>query len=68
MASLSDSDFSCGSPSVSVDTSGFEPGGKVVVEVTCTVALSDLSTLSVPGSQTITSSAAEPIDPYRVVE
>ena len=38
------------------------------VEVTCTVDLSDIDVLSVPGSITVTRTAVEPIEKYRVVK
>lgn len=43
-------------------------GGAVEVEVTCVVSLSDIDLLSVPGSITVTRTAVEPIEKYRVVE
>jgi Flp pilus assembly protein TadG len=44
-------------------------GGSVEVEVTCTVHLADLDALeAIPGSMTVTRSAVEPIERYRVVE
>lgn len=61
--------FRCQSPSAIVGPgTNFVPGGVVEVEVTCTVQLSDLDLLSIPGSITITKIAAEPIDRFRVVD
>ncbi len=45
----------------------FKPGGWVEVEVSCDVALSDMSLLPVPGQITVTRSHLEPIDFYRTV-
>ena len=44
----------CKPLTVSVDTSGFAPGGLVTATVTCTIALSDLSRLGIPGTRAIT--------------
>lgn len=65
--------FRCQSPSVTVGAAtNFvaegQPGGQVEVVVTCTVQLSDLDLLSIPGSITIRRSAVEPIDTYRAVD
>ena len=43
-------------------------GGAVAVEVTCVVSLSDIDVLKVPGTITVTRTAVEPIEKYRVVE
>lgn len=43
-------------------------GGAVEVEVTCVVSLSDIDLLKVPGTVTVTRTAVEPIEKYRVVE
>ena len=40
----------------------FTPGGEVTVTVSCTVHLSDLSLLHIPGSETITATFTAPID------
>lgn len=56
-------------PQVSVDTSGFaRPIGtqaSVLVQVRCTVALSDLVVVGMPGSHTLSASFRSPIDPFR---
>lgn len=56
-------------PTVNVDTSGFaRPLGSaavVRVQVRCTVRLGDLVVAGLPGSRTLTSSFASPIDPWR---
>ena len=41
------------------------PGGQVTVQVSCTVHLSGLSLLRIPGTETITSTFTSPIDVYR---
>lgn len=52
-----------------VDTTDFAPGlgapGYVEVTVHCTVSLSDLTGLALPGSKTITSSFTSVVDGYR---
>lgn len=45
--------------------SGWAPGGQVVVEVSCTISLSDLSMLGIPGSKTITATQRAPVDRFR---
>ncbi|GAA4561105.1 TadE/TadG family type IV pilus assembly protein [Planotetraspora kaengkrachanensis] len=57
------------SPSVDVDTRAFsEPVGKpaaVTATVTCEIDLADIALPGMPGSKTLTSSFASPIDPFR---
>jgi len=43
----------------------FVPGGQVTVQVSCTVQLSGLSLLDVPGTQRLTFTATSPIDVYQ---
>ena len=50
---------------ITPDTGDFTPGGVVTVTVSCTVQLSGLGLLRIPGSETITASASSPIDVYR---
>ena len=50
---------------ITPDLSDYVPGGEVTVTVTCTVRLSDLSLLHIPGSETITSTFTSPVDTYR---
>jgi Flp pilus assembly protein TadG len=64
-AALASQDINCSPVNVSPDTTDFVPGGQVSVQVSCTVHLSDLSLLHVPGSQTLTSTLSSPIDVYR---
>lgn len=56
---------SCSAYAVSIDTSGFRPGGAVRVSVRCSASLSGLSGLGLPGTVDVTSHAASPIDFYR---
>lgn len=61
----------CTSAPASVDVSDFAnptEGRQVVVEAKCTVKLSDLGFLGLPGSVVLTSVAVEPVDFWRVVE
>lgn len=57
------------SPVVDVDTSGFStrPGalGVARVSVACNVPLADLTVPGLPGSTTVTSAFASPVDPFR---
>ncbi len=64
-ASLADLEASCASRDITVDTSQFHAGGIVRVRVSCVTALSDLALLGVPGSRTLSGTAAEPIDVLR---
>ena len=57
--------LTCGALTVATDTSQFRAGGSVTTTITCTVQLSDLVGLSLPGSRTLTASASEPIDVFR---
>lgn len=52
----------CQHLNVTTDTSGFRPGGHVSVELTCTVALSDLALLQLPGARAIKARFTVPID------
>jgi Flp pilus assembly protein TadG len=58
--------WSCESQLVNVDTSRFEPGGTVAVEVTCDVRLAEVG-LFLPGATHVRSRAAEPLERYRAV-
>jgi len=64
-ATLTDGGVSCAHLEVDIDTSRFAAGGTVAATVTCTVALTDLSLLGVPGSRTLSASFVQPIDTYR---
>jgi Flp pilus assembly protein TadG len=62
---LADQGLTCGSLTVVTDTTDFHAGGSVTSTVRCSVDLSDLIGLGVPGSRVLTASATEPIDVYR---
>ncbi len=64
-AALAGQSVSCDPAVITPDTGDFTPSGEVTVQVTCTVRLSDLSLLHIPGSETITSTFTAPIDTYR---
>jgi Flp pilus assembly protein TadG len=55
----------CRNATVSVNTGGLRPGGAVSVTVSCTVPLSDLLLLGVPGSRTVSATATSPVDQWR---
>ncbi|MBS3939869.1 MAG: pilus assembly protein [Actinobacteria bacterium] len=55
----------CTMLNVVVNTSRFEPGGDVAVEVTCTVDLDDVAFTGLPGDKTVHARAVEVIDTYR---
>ena len=60
-------DRSCQTPSVTIDTSDFQPGGTVVATVSCEVDLADLTGLGLPGHRTLSSRFVEPVDAFRGV-
>jgi Flp pilus assembly protein TadG len=64
-AALAGQSVSCRPAVITPDTADFVPGGEVTVQVSCTIHLSDLSLLHVPGTETITSTFTSPIDTYR---
>jgi Flp pilus assembly protein TadG len=64
-AALAGQSVSCDPAVITPDLGDFVPGGEVTVTVTCTVRLSDLSLLHVPGSETITATFTSPVDTYR---
>lgn len=64
-ASVADDDLACEAFTVAVDGRDFRPGGAVAVTVRCTVNLSDLAGLTVPGVKTVEHTATAPIDTFR---
>ncbi len=64
-ATLSGAGLACAAMTVSVDTSVFRPGGQVSVTVTCTSDLSSLALTGVPGSATLHSTSAAPLEAFR---
>jgi TadE-like protein len=67
VVNLGDGRVSCRQFRISADTSAFRPGGSVAVELRCTVALSDLSLLRLPGSRTVQARYVAPVDRFREV-
>ncbi len=59
---------SCAQPSVSIDTSGFEPGGIVSATVSCTATSADLGPLAASGDSRSTATAFARIDPFRALD
>ncbi len=59
---------SCASPQVSVDVSGFRPGGQVAVTVSCTVSSDGLELIDPPSTGATTATAFATIDPLRATE
>ena len=55
----------CQDVEVTADAAGLKPGGSVSVTVACTVDLSDIALLAVPGQQRFTATATEAVDTYR---
>lgn len=68
-ATLAQQSLACTSLTVAVDTSGFGlPVGTpatVSATVTCLVPLGDLALPGVPGTRSVTATAASPLDTYR---
>jgi Flp pilus assembly protein TadG len=64
-SALASQHLTCASLAVSTDTATFRPGGQVTVRVSCTVSLSGLALLHLPGAETLTAQAAAPIDVFR---
>ena len=64
-AALAGQPVTCDPAVITANTSDFTPGGEVTVTVSCTVSLSGLSLLHIPGSETITATFTAPIDTYR---
>jgi Flp pilus assembly protein TadG len=67
-AALGSDHVTCAQLTVSTDTAQFAPGGSVAVTVTCTVALSDLTGLRLPASESVSSRATAVIDVYRAAQ
>jgi Flp pilus assembly protein TadG len=57
----------CRDLQVDVDTAAFTAGGVVRVTVHCTADLSALTFSGLPGSKTLSASAAAPLETYRTV-
>lgn len=55
----------CSRPQATVDASAFSRGGSVSVSVRCSLSLSDLAFIRIPGNLTLEASATEVIDVLR---
>lgn len=65
-ASLGQLDVDCqGGPRVRVLEMDLQPGGSVRIQVSCTMRLSDLTMLSIPGSRMVTADSAAVVDRHR---
>lgn len=65
-ATLNQLKMSChGGPQVRVRQMDLRPGGKVDVQVSCAVSLSDLTLPGIPGSRTVSADFASVVDQYR---
>lgn len=64
-ATLDGAGLACAGLSAEVDTSQFRAGGQVSVTVTCTADLSELALAGVPGSTSVSSTAAAPLETFR---
>ena len=66
---LTSANLHCTNVQVTADTSGFAaPAGiqaSITVKVWCTVDLSDVGVVGLPGSRTLTDTAISPLDPAR---
>ena len=66
---LTSANLHCTNVQVTADTSGFAaPAGipaSITVKVWCTVDLSDIGVVGLPGSRTLTDTAISPLDPAR---
>lgn len=58
----------CSSTTVSTAGTEFRQGGHVKVTVTCTVQLSDLASLPIPGTIVVRADATEIIETYRAID
>jgi len=67
-AALGSDHVTCAQLTVSTNTAQFAPGGSVAVTVTCHVALSDLTGLRLPASESVSSTATAVIDVYRAAQ
>ena len=59
------SNTACSQPQATVDTSVFRRGGSVSVRVRCSLSLSDLAFVRIPGNLILEASATETIDVLR---
>jgi Flp pilus assembly protein TadG len=64
-AALAGQSVTCDPAVVIPGLGDFVPGGQVTVQVSCTVQLSGLSLLDVPGTRKLTFTATSPVDVYQ---
>ncbi len=64
-ATLAERHVTCRRLDLTIDARAFHPGGWVAVDLTCTVSLSDLTLLRLPGSRAIHTRFVEAIDTFR---
>jgi Flp pilus assembly protein TadG len=68
LATLRQKGLHC-SPQVTLDVAAFSrragQGATVTARVSCTVRMSDIALLGIPGSRTVTKTHRSPLDPYR---
>ena len=57
--------LTCTHVTVAVDTAAFRPGGQVTATVSCTADLSAMMLAGLPGTATVTATAAAPLETYR---
>jgi Flp pilus assembly protein TadG len=65
VATLAERHLTCRQLDLTTDTQAFRAGGWVAVELSCTVDLSQLTLLGLPGSRTIQARFVEPLDNFR---
>lgn len=63
--SLNAGRVSCQAPQVVIDTSRLQPGGSVIADVSCTVALDDVLGLRIGGNRRFHSRAVAVVDKFR---
>jgi Flp pilus assembly protein TadG len=63
--SLNAGKVSCQAPQVVIDATRLWPGGEVVADVTCTVALDDVLGLRIAGARTFRARAVAVVDTFR---
>lgn len=64
-ASLGESGVTCSGLTVRTYLSSFEPGGRVIVTISCRARLRDVAMAGFPGSKTFTARSIVPIETWR---
>ncbi|WP_254885907.1 TadE/TadG family type IV pilus assembly protein [Streptomyces sp. NA02950] len=64
-ASLDHAGTACSQPKVTLTTSGLQPGSTVTAYISCTVTLTDLTRIRMPGRITLHQTAHSPVDVHR---